>query len=61
MKLTHFVPLILFVVPSLIIGYGFVLPRHGVAPLSELSIGFAGTVLGAAITYLVGVRRALRP
>lgn len=56
----HLVPLILFVVPSLVIGYGFVLPRNQVSVLSEMSLGFAGTVLGASITYLVGIRIALR-
>jgi membrane protein DedA with SNARE-associated domain len=59
-RFTHLVPLILFVVPSLVIGYGFVLPRNHVSPLSELSVGFAGTVLGASISYLVGIRLALR-
>ena len=56
----YLVPLALFVLPTLIIGYAIVLPRNGAAGLNELSVGFGSTVLGAAITYLVGVRQALR-
>jgi hypothetical protein len=51
----HFVPLVGFVLPSAIIGYGFVLPRAGHSGASELSIGFATTLLGAVATYIVGI------
>ncbi|MFN0247393.1 MAG: hypothetical protein ACKV2T_10945 [Kofleriaceae bacterium] len=51
----HFVPLVGFVVPSAVIGYGFVLPRAGFTGASELTIGFATTLLGAVVTYVVGV------
>jgi len=53
----HFHPLIGFLVPTAIIGYGVVLPRHD---LGELYVGFAGSLVGAAITYVVGVLAALR-
>jgi hypothetical protein len=56
----HFVPLAAFLVPSIIIGYGFVLPRAGHGGVNELSIGFAATLLGASMTYVVGVVAALR-
>jgi hypothetical protein len=52
-------PLVGFVVPTLIIGYGFVIPRSCIAGVNELSVGFATTVIGACITYVVGVRAAL--
>ena len=42
------------------IGYAFVLPRHHVPVSHELSIGFASTVVGAVVTYVVGVVAALR-
>jgi hypothetical protein len=51
----HFVPLVGFVVPSAVIGYGFVLPRAGFTGASELTIGFAMRLLGAIATYIVGV------
>lgn len=57
---THFVPLALFLIPSAIIGYAVVLPRHGVDVTSELSLGFASTLVGAATTYVLGVLRARR-
>jgi hypothetical protein len=49
-----------FVVPTLAIGYGIVIPRSCIAGVNELTIGFGTTVLGAVVTYLIGVRRALR-
>jgi len=59
MDLRLYLPLIGFVVPSVVIGYGFVIPRSCIAGVNELTIGFATTILGAAITYVVGVRMAL--
>lgn len=56
----HYVPLLGFVLPTVIIGYGFVIPRSCIHGINELSIGFGTTVLGAALTYVVGVRSALR-
>jgi hypothetical protein len=51
----HFVPLVGFVVPAAAIAYGIVLPRNGVAGLNELTVGFATTLIGAAVTYIIGV------
>jgi ABC-type Fe3+ transport system permease subunit len=59
MTIRLWIPLLGFVVPSLVIGYGFVIPRSCIAGVNELSIGFGTTVLGACITYVVGVRAAL--
>ena len=52
-------PLVGFVVPTVVIGYGFVIPRSCIAGVNDLTIGFATTILGACLTYVVGVRRAL--
>jgi len=60
LRLADFVPLAGFLIPSVVIGYGFVLPRAGFTGLNELTIGFAATLLGASITYVVGVVMALR-
>lgn len=51
----HFMPLVGFVVPSAVIGFGYVLPRAGLSGANELSIGFAATLLGAMATYVAGV------
>ena len=51
MKLRYFYPLVGFVVPTLAIGYGLVIPRSCIAGLNALTLGFATTVLGACLTY----------
>jgi hypothetical protein len=53
-------PLVGFLVPSAVLGYGFVIPRNGIAGVNELTIGYGATLLGAAVTYVIGVRTALR-
>ena len=58
--LRHFAPLAGFVVPTVVIGYGFVIPRSCIAGWNELTVGFAATVLGACLTYVTGVRMAAR-
>ena len=60
MKPRHLLPLVGFVVPTALIGYGIVIPRSCIAGVNELTIGFATTILGACVTYVVGVRSALR-
>jgi len=60
MTARHLAPLLGFVVPTVVIGYGFVIPRSCIAGVNELTIGFAATIVGACVTYLVGVRAALR-
>jgi len=54
------VPLAGFVVPTVLIGYGVVIPRSCIAGWNELTVGFAATVIGACITYVAGVRRTAR-
>lgn len=52
-------PLLGYVVPTVVIGYGFVIPRSCIAGVNELTVGFATAILGACITYGAGVRLAL--
>ncbi len=61
MTLRQLLPLIGFVVPTVVIGYGVVIPRSCIAGVNELTIGFATTVLGACVTYVLGLRVALAP
>ncbi len=64
MKIRHFYPLIGFIIPTVVIGYGIVIPRSCIAGINDLTIGFASTVLGACATYWFGLRavfRDLRP
>ena len=60
MKSRYYLPLVGFVVPTLVIGYGFVIPRSCIAGVNELTIGFATTVVGACVTYLAGIRAVLK-
>ena len=41
LKPSHFYPLVGFVVPTLVLGYGFVIPGTCVAGLNVLSLSFA--------------------
>lgn len=59
LRASDLLPLAGFVVPTVIIGYGYVIPKSCIAGVNELTVGFATSILAAAITYVVGVRRAL--
>jgi hypothetical protein len=60
MKLSLIWPLIGFVIPTLVLGFGFVIPKSCIAGLNELTIGFGSTVAGACLTYWLGLSAALR-
>jgi hypothetical protein len=60
MKARYFIPLLGFVVPTLIVGFGFVIPRSPIAGINSLTIGFLMSVAGACITYWLGVRAVVR-
>ena len=60
MKLRHLVPLATFVVPTVVIGYGVVIPRSCIAGVNDLTLGFAASIVGACVTYIVGLRTVLR-
>jgi hypothetical protein len=60
MKSSYFYPLLGFVVPTAIIGFGFVIPGSCIAGLNELTIGFASSIAGAALTYWLGIREVVR-
>ena len=61
MKARYYVPLVGFVVPTVVIGYGVVIPRSCIAGVNELTIGFATTVIGACLTYIRLVLGRTRP
>lgn len=60
MKGSYLYPLFGFVIPTLVIGYGFVIPQSCIAGINELTIGFMTTVIGACLTYWVGIRTVQR-
>jgi hypothetical protein len=60
LKLRHLLPLAGYVVPTAVIGYGIVIPRSCIAGVNDLTIGFAASIVGACVTYVSGLRAALR-
>jgi hypothetical protein len=60
MRLSLAWPLIGFVIPTLIVGFGIVIPRSCIAGINELTVGFGATVVGASLTYGIGLRLARR-
>ena len=59
-KLRYYWPLIGFVVPSIVIGYGIVLPSNGAAGWNSMTIGFAANLCGAMVAYTLGIASALK-
>lgn len=55
-----FVPLVSFVVPTVVIGYGVVIPGSCIAGVNEQTVGFAGAIAGACVTYWLGLRAVVR-
>ena len=60
MKMRYLVPLATFVVPTVGIGYGIVIPRSCIAGVNDLTLGFAVSIVGASIIYMLGLRTVLR-
>ena len=60
LTLRHFIPLAGFVLPTAIMGYGIMIPQSCIAGVNELTVGFAGAIVGACVTYWVGLRALLR-
>jgi SAM-dependent methyltransferase len=58
-RVRPYIPLVGFVVPTVVVGYGVVIPRSCIAGVNELSIGFGTTILGAVLTYFAGQRAVL--
>ena len=59
MKASYFIPLIGFLLPTALVGYGFVIPGSCIAGVNQLSVGFASSLLSASLTYWLGVRAVL--
>jgi hypothetical protein len=60
MKLRYLLPLVMFAVPTVVIGYGFAIPNSPIAGLNELTVGFGMTVFGACLTYLAGIQMVIK-
>ena len=60
MKPHYFYPLLGFVVPTVLIGFGVVIPKSCIAGINDLTIGFTVTLVSACVTYWMGLRTVLR-
>jgi hypothetical protein len=60
MKLRYFFPLAAHVVPTIVIGFGSVIPGSCIDGMNALTIGFAASVVGTCVAYTAGVWTALR-
>ena len=60
MKLRYLLPLAGFVLPTVGIGYGIVIPRSCIAGVNNLTLGFAASIVGACVNDLLGLRTVLR-
>ncbi len=60
MKARYFLPLLGFVLPTVVIGFGFVIPSSCIAGINQLTIGFGTSIVGACLTYWAGVRTVYR-
>jgi hypothetical protein len=59
MKPRYFAPLLGFLVPSLLIAFGVVIPGSCIAGVNDLTVGFASSLLGACGAYWLGIRSVL--
>lgn len=59
-RLTLYLPLVLQLIPTLGIGYLLVIPNSCIAGMNELTIGFAAANLGFVLSYVGGIRLALK-
>lgn len=59
LKARYFMPLLGFAGPSLVIGFAFVIPGSCIEGVNNLTVGFASTVVGASVTYSLGIRAVL--
>ncbi len=60
MKPRYFVPLLGFVAPTVLIGFGFVIPHSCIAGVNQLTVGFGSSIVVACVTYWAGVRAGYR-
>jgi hypothetical protein len=51
-----YLPLLAHILPTLVIGFGIVIPRSPIAGVNAYTIGFAIAVLGFIPAYLAGVQ-----
>lgn len=59
-RFSLYLPLLLHLIPTFGIEYFIVIPQSCIASVNELTIGFAAANLGFVLSYVAGVRLALK-
>ena len=58
---SDFYPLLIgYVIPTVVIGYFFLIPGSAIAGINELTIGFTGSIIGAVVTYWYGLKNTVQ-
>jgi hypothetical protein len=60
MRLRYFTPLLGFLLPTIIIGFGVVIPRSCIAGINSLTLGFVSSLAGVSLSYWFGLRLVVR-
>lgn len=60
MRFLYLIPLVTFVVPTIVIGYGVVIPASAIAGVNTLTVGFGTTIVGACLAYLAGIQIVIK-
>ena len=60
MKLRYFLPLLAYLIPTLLIGFGSVIPGSCIDGFNLLTIGFVASIAGACLAYMSGVWAVVR-
>ena len=60
MTVRQLLPLAAHVVPTAVIGFGYVIPGSCIAGVNDLTIGFAASIVSSCVAYWVGVRLVTR-
>jgi hypothetical protein len=55
-----YMPLIIHLAPTLLIGYAIVIPRSCIAGVNGETVGFAAAIAGFALAYAAGIHLARR-
>jgi hypothetical protein len=58
--LLRYAPLLGHVLPTLALGHGVVIPRSCIAGWNDLTVGFAASVVGTCVAYVLGQRVAAK-
>ena len=60
MSARSYAPLLAHVIPTIVIGYAFVIPGSPIDGVNQYTVGFASSIVGTIAAYHAGIRGAAR-